>query len=98
MTDADKPTPPAGPGDEGAPSSGLVEDPASLSFEAAFHLLEEAVTRLESGDLALEEALALYEYGARLARRCDELLSAAELKVRQLDQEGRPARDLTIRP
>ena len=55
-----------------------------LSFEAAFGELEVTVQRLETGELTLEEAIALYERGMRLARRCSEALDAAELQVRQL--------------
>ncbi len=84
--------------DEAKLSLTEIEDPASLSFEEAFHLLDEAVRRLEAGELALEEALKVYELGARLAQRCDELLAAAELRVRQLDEAGQPARELTIAP
>ena len=55
-----------------------------LSFEAAFGELEATVQRLETGELTLEEAIALYERGMRLARRCSEALDAAELQVQQL--------------
>jgi exodeoxyribonuclease VII small subunit len=58
-----------------------VED---LSFEKAFGELEESVQRLEEGDLTLEEAIALYEWGMALARRCGDTLDAAELRVRAL--------------
>jgi len=36
----------------------------NLSYEDAFAQLEELLGQLESGDLPLEEALALYEKGA----------------------------------
>jgi exodeoxyribonuclease VII small subunit len=55
-----------------------------LSFEEAFNELEETVQRLEEGDLTLEEAIALYEWGMALARRCGDTLDAAELQVQQL--------------
>lgn len=57
---------------------------AELSFEEAFDELEEAVQRLEEGDMALAEAIALYEWGMALARRCGDVLDAAELQVQQL--------------
>jgi exodeoxyribonuclease VII small subunit len=64
------------------------ENPApaveELSFEEAFDELEGAVQRLEEGDLTLEEAIALYEWGMALARRCTDTLDAAELQVQQL--------------
>jgi exodeoxyribonuclease VII small subunit len=55
-----------------------------LSFEEAFTELETAVQRLEAGDLTLEEAIALYEQGMRLAQHCSSALDAAELKVQTL--------------
>ncbi len=58
-----------------------VED---LSFEKAFGELEETVQRLEEGELTLEEAIALYEWGMALARRCGDSLDDAELQVRKL--------------
>ncbi|MGD8792661.1 MAG: exodeoxyribonuclease VII small subunit, partial [Anaerolineae bacterium] len=48
-----------------------------LSFEDASQELEAAVRRLEEGELTLEEAIALYERGMGLARRCGEALDAA---------------------
>lgn len=54
------------------------------SFEEAFDELETVVQQLEGGDLPLEEAIALYERGMSLARRCGEALDAAELRVQQV--------------
>ena len=50
-------------------------------FEAVYKRLEETVARLEEGGLTLEQSLALYEEGMKLAQRCQELLGQAELKV-----------------
>lgn len=55
-----------------------------LSFEEAFGDLEATVRRLDGDELTLEEALALYERGMGLARRCGDALDAAELQVEQL--------------
>ena len=46
------------------------------------------VTRLESGDLPLDEALASFEQGVRLTRDCQGALSAAQQKVQLLVQRG----------
>lgn len=54
------------------------------AFEEALGQLEEAVQLLESGQLPLNDALALFERGSRLAQRCQELLDQAELRVRRL--------------
>ena len=42
---------------------------APASFEKALSELEQIVTRLESGDLPLEEALNEFERGVQLARQ-----------------------------
>jgi exodeoxyribonuclease VII small subunit len=55
----------------------------ALSYENAFAELEEVLLALESGELALEESLALYEKGLALSAYCGHLLDQAELRVRQ---------------
>lgn len=55
-----------------------------LSFEQAFAALETTVGKLESGGLTLEQAVALYEEGMRLAKLCGQQLDAAELRVSRL--------------
>ena len=57
---------------------------SGLSFEVAFKELEETVRKLEAGELTLEESLALFERGQRLAAHCQKQLDRAELKVEQL--------------
>ena len=57
---------------------------ANLSFEDALAQLDETVEALESGKLLLSEATALYEKGMELARMCNEMLAAAELKISQI--------------
>ena len=54
------------------------------SFEQCFTELEQVARTLEAGRLSLEEATRTFERGMKLARRCNELLSAAELKVTRL--------------
>jgi len=62
------------------------EEVAEMKFEEALAALEEAVKRLESGSLNLEEALETYGTSVALAKHCDRLLEQAELRVRQLDE------------
>ena len=50
----------------------------SPRFEDSLQQLNEAVRRLESGDLALEEALQAFEEGIRHSRDCNRLLQMAE--------------------
>lgn len=62
----------------------------ALSFEAASEKLEEILAALESGELSLEESIALYEQGAALANHCEKTLDQAELRVRQWQPSGEP--------
>lgn len=58
---------------------------AGLSFEEAYAALEEIVSEIETGERSLEESLSLYETGQRLAKRCEQLLAQAELRIQRLD-------------
>ncbi len=53
-------------------------------FEEQLKELEQIVTRLEQGDVSLEESLELFEKGVRLARACQTALQEAEQKVQIL--------------
>lgn len=53
-------------------------------LEASMQALEALVTRMESGDLSLEESLAAFEKGIALSRQCQQALESAEQKVRIL--------------
>ena len=55
-----------------------------LSFEEGYDRLERVIQQLESGELSLEQAVALYEEGVQLARYCGHKLDDAELRVTQL--------------
>jgi exodeoxyribonuclease VII small subunit len=63
------------------------------SFEAALERLTAVVERLEGGEIGLEESLALFEEGVRLARTAQERLDGAEKRVEELverDENGEP--------
>jgi exodeoxyribonuclease VII small subunit len=66
-----------------------------VRFEDALKRLEEIVTRLERGELPLEESLALYEEGIKLSRLCHGKLEEAEAKIELLmkDAQGRLVAD-----
>ena len=59
---------------------------ASLADELA--RLEDIVRRLESDDVELDEALALFEEGVQRLRAARERLTAAELKVQAVLEEA----------
>ena len=69
------------------------DDVKKLTFEKALAELEQIVQKLERGDVALEESVAIYERGEALKRRCEELLKQAEARVEKitLDATGKPS-------
>ncbi|AGA64084.1 Exodeoxyribonuclease VII small subunit [Liberibacter crescens BT-1] len=64
---------------------------SDLSFEKAISELENIVERLERGDVALDESIAIYERGDALKRHCEALLSSAEDRIEKikLDRNGK---------
>lgn len=64
----------------------------SKTFEQSLSRLEEIVKQMENGDVALEEALSLFEEGTALFGSCNKLLDNAELKVTQMTKgaDGAP--------
>jgi exodeoxyribonuclease VII small subunit len=60
----------------------------SLSYEEAFEELEGIVDQLEGEIKDLDQALSLFERGQALAKHCADLLEKAELKVKQLTDNG----------
>jgi exodeoxyribonuclease VII small subunit len=70
------------------------------SFEDSIRRLSEIVEALEGGELPLEESLALFEEGVKLARTSQATLDAAEKRVEELlsvDEEGNPVvRELDV--
>jgi exodeoxyribonuclease VII small subunit len=53
-------------------------------FEDTFKKLETIVNKLESGDLALEESLKLFEEGMRLSKVCSQKLAEVQKRVELL--------------
>ena len=75
-------------------------DVAGLSFEKALGELEAIVTRLERGDVTLEESIAIYESGEALKKRCEALLRDAEARVQKitLAADGSPSGTTPLDP
>ncbi len=57
-------------------------------FEKALQQLEKIVTRMESGELGLEESLNQFEQGIKLAKNCQDTLTDAESRVEQLIEKN----------
>ena len=66
-----------------------MSDINELSFETAYAELESIITKLESGDLPLDDSVTLFERGRQLSEHCQSLLDKAELRVSQLTTDGR---------
>jgi len=58
-----------------------------FDFEASLAQLEKLVTRMESGEMSLEESLKAFEEGVKLTRLCQETLSSAQQKVQVLMEQ-----------
>jgi exodeoxyribonuclease VII small subunit len=59
-----------------------------LPFEEALKKLEAIVEDMEGGELPLEQLIAKFEEGTKLARVCQARLADAELKIKQLDKDA----------
>ncbi len=70
---------------------------SEVTFEQALEKLEQIVTRLEDGQLGLDQSLAEYEQGMRYLKLCYDKLEHAERRIELLtgvDAEG----NVTVRP
>ena len=57
------------------------------SFESAMIELEELVTKIETGNLSLEDSLKEFENGVKLSRVCQAALKDAEKRVKILNDD-----------
>lgn len=55
-----------------------------MSFEDALERLETIVSRLEEGEVPLEESIKLYEEAMKLGTMCKTILDEADQRIRQL--------------
>ena len=60
----------------------------TVNFESSLKKLEQIVAKLEDGDISLEDSVKSFEEGIGLVKECQNLLSAAELKVKKLLDSG----------
>ena len=63
-------------------------EPDAEGFEALYGRLEAVSQQLEAGGLTLEQSLALYEEGMRLAQRCQAILATVEQRIETLRQSA----------
>ncbi|MDF2520620.1 MAG: exodeoxyribonuclease small subunit [Clostridia bacterium] len=53
----------------------------NMTFEQALERLEEIVSKLESGNVSLDESIEIYQEGIMLSKQCSGMLQEAEGKV-----------------
>ncbi|MGH8728257.1 MAG: exodeoxyribonuclease VII small subunit [Burkholderiales bacterium] len=63
----------------------MTQSPAPESFESALTELENIVSKMESGQLPLEETLSAYKRGAELLQYCQNALANAQQEVLVLE-------------
>ena len=51
------------------------------NFETKMEELENVVTKLEKGDMSLDESLINFEKGMKLSKECNKMLEDAEKKI-----------------
>jgi exodeoxyribonuclease VII small subunit len=74
------------------------DEAQTADFEQMLKELETLVSRLEQGELSLDESLRQFERGVELSRRCESALRAAEQKVEILLEQGADARPVPFDP
>ena len=62
------------------------------TFEELHRELEDIVTRLERGDVPVDEAIGLFRRGEELYKSCVARLESAELRIEELEAPPDPAR------
>jgi exodeoxyribonuclease VII small subunit len=64
---------------------------ADFKFEKALARIEQIVDQMESGEIELDQALALYQEGMELMARCQATLEETQNKIKKItrDIQGR---------
>jgi exodeoxyribonuclease VII small subunit len=62
-------------------------DISKLSFEQAIKKLTDIVSKIEDGQVSLEQSLAQYEQGMELIKHCRGILQKAEKKIEEISKE-----------
>ena len=67
-----------------------------LNFEDGLKELEGIVTKMEAGQVSLDDAVSLYERGMALQKRCQKQLDDARLRIEKIVKTN--AGDLALEP
>lgn len=90
MTEDSQSKPSQAPAEGAKSPSELPADIEALSFEEALKALEDIVSKLESGEVSLEDSIEIYTRGTLLKRHCENKLKLAEQRIEKitLDSDG----------
>ena len=65
----------------------------NLSFEESLEKLEEIVTKLENGDIPLDDAIDEFNKAMQLVKICNNKLTAAEESIAKIVQDNGELKD-----
>jgi exodeoxyribonuclease VII small subunit len=68
----------------------------TISFEEAMKKLEEIVSKLEEGDVPLEQAINYFQDGMKLSKLCHDKLQSVEKQMDQILKEDGKLEPFTI--
>jgi exodeoxyribonuclease VII small subunit len=66
------------------------DEVSKLTFEQAIHQLKEIVTKIEQGEIPLQDSLEQYEKGMALIKHCRDILQKAEKRIEKISKEEPP--------
>ena len=72
------------------PAADTTQTSQIADFEKSLDELEQLVSRMEHGELSLDDSLKSFERGIALYRNCQSALEQAELRVKQLLDPSAP--------
>lgn len=59
-----------------------------VKLEQLFDKLEETISKLEQGDISLEDSFQLYKEGMKLVQTCNSKIDKVEKEVLKLNENG----------
>lgn len=65
----------------------MSQNDEKMTFEQAIERMEQIISRLSGGNLGIDESVALYEEGVKLAAFCDEKIKEAQRKITLLQEK-----------
>jgi len=60
---------------------------SKLTFEQAIRQLKDIVTKIEQGEIPLQDSLDQYEKGMALIKHCRDILQKAEKRIEKISKE-----------